>query len=152
MKYAQLRKLDISNGEGIGVALFVQGCHFHCKNCFNPQTWDFSGGQEFTKEVEERLFSYLDNKHVSRFTLLGGEPLAPENRDSCTKLLKKIREETDKKVWLYTGYTYEEIKDLEILKYVDVLVDGRYVDELRDINLEFRGSSNQRLIKLGLDK
>lgn len=152
MKYAQLRKLDISNGEGIGVALFVQGCHFHCKNCFNPQTLDFNGGQEFTKEVEERLFSYLDNKHISRFTLLGGEPLAPENRYSCTKLLKKIREETDKKIWLYTGYTYEEVKDLEILKYVDVLVDGRYVDELRDINLEFRGSSNQRLIKLGLDK
>lgn len=151
MRYASLRDMDISNGRGIGVALFVQGCHFHCKNCFNQTTWNFQEGKPWTREIENRFFYLVSRPYIERVSFLGGEPLADENYDTIVKLAKSI---DNKKKWCYTGYTLEELKTNgkeEILKYIDVLVDGRYVDELRDLNLEFRGSSNQRILYKGKD-
>lgn len=151
MRYASLRDMDISNGEGIGIALFVQGCHFHCKNCFNQSTWNFQEGKEWTREVENTFFHLVSRPYVERVSFLGGEPLADENYSTILKLAKSI---DNKKKWCYTGYTLEELKANgkdEILKHIDVLVDGRYVDELRDLNLEFRGSSNQRILYRGKD-
>ena len=146
MRYSQIRRLDISNGEGVGVALFTQGCHFHCKNCFNESTWDFNGGKEFTKEVEYYSYRLVDRPHIDRETILGGEPLADENLETIDRLVANI----NKKIWVYTGNTFETLissdKYKNILNNIDVLVDGRYVDELRDLNLKFRGSSNQRII------
>ena len=143
--------MDISNGRGIGVALFVQGCHFHCKNCFNQTTWNFQEGKPWTNEIENKFFYLVSRSHIERVSFLGGEPLADENYDTIVKLAKSI---DNKKKWCYTGYTLEELKASgkeEILKYIDVLVDGRYIDELRDLNLEFRGSSNQRILYKGKD-
>lgn len=146
MRYASIRNFDISNGAGCGIALFVQGCHFHCKNCFNQSTWNFAGGKEFDAKAKETLYNLLGNPHMTRFSILGGEPLAPENIKVITEIAKDFARK--KVLWLYTGYKYEEISDKEILKYIDYLVDGRYVDELRDLNLKFRGSSNQRVINV----
>lgn len=149
MRYAQIRSLDISNGEGVGVALYTQGCRFHCKNCFNSELWDYTKGKEWSSEVEDYLVSLLSRDYIDRISFLGGEPLSEENLEDLDNLLNRIRRECpSKKIWMYTGYTYEVIKDRlsYILKNVDVLVDGLYVDELRDLKLEFRGSSNQRVI------
>ena len=151
MRYASIRDMDISNGRGIGVALFVQGCHFHCKNCFNQTTWNFQEGKPWTNEIENKFFYLVSRTYIERVSFLGGEPLADENYDTIVKLAKSI---DNKKKWCYTGYTLEELKangKEEILKYIDVLVDGRYVDELRDLNLEFSGSSNQRILYRGKD-
>lgn len=148
MRYASIRDLDISNGEGIGVSLFVQGCHQHCKNCFNKETWNFSGGKEFTKDVEDKFLELVKRPFIQRVSILGGEPLCEENMPKVVELLKRL----DKvKKWVYTGYTIDMFQDKEFLKYVDVLVDGRYIDELRDLNLLFRGSSNQRILRKGID-
>lgn len=149
MRYAQIRSLDISNGEGVGIALYTQGCRFHCKNCFNSELWDYTKGKEWSSEVEDYLVSLLSRNYINRISFLGGEPLSEENLEDLDNLLNRIRRECpSKKIWMYTGYTYEAIKDRlsYILKNVDVLVDGLYVDELRDLKLEFRGSSNQRVI------
>lgn len=149
MRYAQIRSLDISNGEGVGVALYTQGCRFHCKNCFNSELWDYTKGKEWSSEVEDYLVSLLSHDYIDRISFLGGEPLSEENLEDLDNLLNRIRRECpSKKIWMYTGYTYEAIKDRlsYILKNVDVLVDGLYVDELRDLKLEFRGSSNQHVI------
>jgi len=150
MRYASIRDFDISNGEDIGVSLFVQGCHFHCPNCFNQSTWDFNGGKEFTIETMRHLIDLMDRPYIKRFTLLGGEPLAPENIETSKEILRVIYETYihRKEVWLYTGYKMEEIPNKSVLDYVNVLVDGRYVHELRDLSLAFRGSSNQRVIRL----
>lgn len=151
MKYAQIRKMDISNGEGIGIALFTQGCPYHCKNCFNPETWNFDGGNEWTQDTENQIISLLDNQYITRLTILGGEPLIERNKTPLYNLLRKIKEKyPDKKVWIYTGAKYEDIKDnfKEIFKYTDILVDGRYIDDLKDFTLKFRGSSNQRVIDI----
>ena len=149
MNFASIRNFDVSNGIGIGIALYVQGCHFHCKNCFNQVTWDFNGGKEWTSNIEDKFIELANNKYIDRVSILGGEPLTPENYDTVLSLCKKL----SKKIWVYTGYTYETLCDKEILRYIDVLVDGKYVDELRDLNLAFRGSSNQRIIdvKASLD-
>lgn len=149
MNFASIRNFDVSNGIGIGIALYVQGCHFHCKNCFNQVTWDFNGGKEWTPDIENKFIELANNKYVDRVSILGGEPLTPENYDTVLSLCKKL----SKKIWVYTGYTYETLCDREILNYIDILVDGKYVDELRDLNLAFRGSSNQRIIdvKASLD-
>lgn len=144
MRYASIRNFDISNGAGCGVALFVQGCHFHCKNCFNQSTWDFSGGKEFTAKIKNQLYSLLENPHITRLSVLGGEPLAKENIETVKSIIKDWAGK--KEIWVYTGYIYEVISDKELLNYVDFLVDGQYEDELRDLNLAFRGSSNQRVI------
>lgn len=148
MRYASIRDFDISNGEDIGVSLFVQGCHFHCPNCFNQSTWNFNGGKEFTIETMRHIIKLMDRPFIKRFTLLGGEPLAPENIETSKEILRVIKETyPNKQVWLFTGYVMENIPDKSILKYVDVLVDGPYKHELRDLSLAFRGSSNQRIIK-----
>lgn len=143
MRYASIRDLDISNGNDIGVALFVQGCHFHCKNCFNKSTWDFDGGKEFTKETCDKFMKLVNRPFIKRASILGGEPLAKENVDDVCNILKQIKNKT---IWVYTGYTFETVKNYDIMKYIDYLVDGQYVDELRDLRLKFRGSSNQRII------
>ena len=146
MKYAQIRNLDISNGTGIGVSLFVQGCHFHCFNCFNQETWNFDSGKEWTQKIEEKFIEIANNPHIDRISILGGEPLAPENVDSVIKLCKRLAE-LNKQIWVFTGYRMEELpsRQQDILKYIDILVDGRYVDDLRNPSLAYRGSSNQHI-------
>lgn len=150
MKYAQIRKMDISNGEGIGVSLFVQGCRFACKNCFNQETWDFNGGKEFTLNDYSYLFSLCNKPYIKRLSILGGEPLAPENITDVTIISQLFKEQfPDKKLWIWTGYTFEDyVKDKEITKYADMIVDGRFIEELKDFNLKFKGSSNQRIINV----
>lgn len=112
IRYASIRSLDISNGEGVGVALFVQGCHFHCKNCFNPETWDFSGGKEWTEEIKNKFFELIDRPYIKRISILGGEPLAEKNLDDVLDLVNKIRLSLPQKsIWLYTGYKTVGIKD-----------------------------------------
>ena len=173
MRYAQIRNMDVSNGDGIGVALFVQGCQFHCKNCFNSETWGFNNGKEWTKEIKDKFLKLIDKSYIKRVSILGGSPLVDENIEDIIKLVKDIKRlYPDKKIWLYTGYTFETIMNQvvtddfnplrthyincrrEVLNYIDILVDGQYVDELRDLSLKFRGSSNQRLIdvKKSLEK
>ena len=143
MRYASIRDLDISNGNDIGVALFTQGCHFHCKNCFNKSTWDFDDGKEFTKETCSKFMKLVNRPFIKRVSILGGEPLTKENVDDVCNILKQIKNKT---IWVYTGYTFETVRKYAIMKYIDYLVDGQYVDELRDLRLKFRGSSNQRII------
>ena len=144
MRYASIRDIDISNGNDIGVALFTQGCHFHCKNCFNKSTWDFDGGKEFTRETCNKFMKLVNRPFIKRVSILGGEPLAKENVDDVCNILKQIKNKT---IWVYTGHTFETVKNYDIMKYIDYLVDGQYVDELRDLTLEFRGSSNQNIWK-----
>ena len=149
MKYAQIREIDISNGSGIGVALFTQGCPYHCKNCFNPETWDFNKGMVWTKETENKIIELLKPEYITRLTILGGEPLIERNIEPLTALLKRVKGiYPDKQVWLYTGGDFEVLEGLyeEIFQYIDILIDGRYVDDLRDYKLKWRGSSNQRII------
>lgn len=153
MRYASIRNLDISNGEGVGIALFTQGCSLHCKNCFNPDTWDFNSGKEWTDDIQEQFIALAQRSYIKRISILGGEPLDDKNQYNIFLLCKKLKEiYSDKKIWLYSGHTYEQIcqsqEKLKVLTYVDVLVDGPYIDELRDITLAFRGSSNQRLISV----
>ena len=153
IRYALIRKTDISNGEGLGVSLFVQGCHTHCRGCFNPETWDFDGGKEWTPETEELFLSLIDKPHIKRVSFLGGEPLAEENVGTILHIINKVRSRyPDKKIWLYTGYTWESAmnNDLQksVLKNVDVVVDGSFDIGLKNPSLSFRGSSNQRLLRL----
>ena len=158
MRYAAIRPLDISNGEGLGVALFTQGCNRHCKGCFQPETWDFEAGQEFTQETKEKLFKYLRQPGVTRFTLLGGEPLEDCNLFEISKLINLIKRDFPNIViWVYSGYTKEEleqraansnIKWLQfILDNIDVLVDGPFIEEEKDLSLEWRGSRNQKIYR-----
>ena len=164
MRYASIRSMDISNGAGLGIALFVQGCHFHCINCFNQETWDFNGGKEWTQEIEDEFINLISsNPYIDRVSILGGEPLCNENVITIFNLIKTIKLNfPKKKIWCYTGYTWEQIfNDIQLddfnytlynafrqdaVKMIDVLVDGQYMDELRDLTLSFRGSSNQRVI------
>ena len=150
MRYASIRKLDISNGEGLGVTLFTQGCPFHCKNCFNPETHDFDGGKEYTIDTKNAIVSLINRAQIKRFSILGGEPLIERNKEDMIDLCSSIKEiRPDIKIWIYTGNIFENVKDdwYELLyNYVDVLVDGPYVDSKRDLRLKFRGSSNQRVI------
>lgn len=150
MRYASIRRLDISNGEGLGVTLFTQGCPFHCKNCFNPETHDFDGGKEYTIDTKNAIVSLINRAQIKRFSILGGEPLIERNKEDLISLCSSIKEiRPDIKIWIYTGNIFENVKDdwYELLyNYVDVLVDGPYVDSKRDLRLKFRGSSNQRVI------
>ena len=123
MRFAQIRKTDIANGEGIRVSLYVQGCHRHCPNCFNPETWDFNGGEVFDDEIENILIELINQPHIVGLTILGGEPLEPENRKDISNLLKKVKQHCQNKtIWLYSSYLYEEIEkfDEEILSYIDI--------------------------------
>lgn len=184
MRYSSMRNLDISNGEGVGVSLFVQGCPFHCKNCFNSDTWDFNGGKEWTEETKNKFIELINRPYIKRVSFLGGECLAEQNLDEVLKLVKQIRNSyPDKIIWLYTGYHVfinypeshrqhkvilstrpnastniiyddelffkkkeEDRKRSEIIFNIDVLVDGEYIDEQKDLSLKWRGSKNQRVI------
>ena len=147
MRYNIIRKMDIADGPGVRVSIFLQGCEFHCKNCFNQETWDFSKGKEFTDEVIERVIELANKDHIQGLSILGGEPLHPKNIDGTIKLAKAFKEKYPKKdIWIWTGYLYDDIVNKDILNYVDVIVDGRYQDELHDFRLKYRGSSNQRVI------
>ena len=185
IRYAQIRECDVSNGEGVGVALFVQGCNFHCYNCFNKDTWDFNGGKEWTPKVEDKFIELASRPYIKRISILGGEPLADENLDGVLNLVNKIRLlMPEKTIWLYTGHTLstceylgetiftfnpyyyhpnplngkplevddksflikQDRKRVEIVKSIDVLVDGRYIDSQRNLSAKWKGSDNQRVI------
>jgi len=158
MRYASIRDLDLTNGEGIGVSLFVQGCPFHCYNCFNPNTWDFDGGKEWTYEIKQQFLSLVDRPYITRVSILGGEPIANQNFYAVYELIEDIKEKFPSKViWLYTGNKlsmrdFDQSLDLVITnrlyRMCDVIVDGPYIDEQRDVHLSFRGSKNQRLIDM----
>ena len=147
MRYNLIRKMDISNGPGVRVSIFMQCCPFHCKNCFNPETWDFEGGKEFTQETIDKVLELSNKNEVKGLSILGGEPMAPTNIEGTAKLAKAFKEKyPEKNVWAWSGYKYEQLKDQDALKYIDVLVDGNYEDELHDPTLKWKGSSNQRVI------
>ncbi len=147
MRYNIIRKMDIADGPGVRVSIFLQGCEFHCKNCFNQETWDFSKGKEFTDEVIERVIELANKEYIQGLSILGGEPLHPKNIDGSIKLARAFKEKyPEKDIWIWTGFLYDDIVNKDILNYVDVIVDGRYQDELHDFRLKYRGSSNQRVI------
>lgn len=156
MYYGSLKKCDIANGIGIRTVLFVSGCTHHCKGCFQPQTWNFRYGAEYTEETEQEIIESLRPSYVHGLTLLGGEPMEPENQRALLPLLRRVRRELPQKtIWCYSGYTWEELTGEsrarceateEMLSLLDVLVDGEFVEEKKNISLQFRGSENQRLI------
>ena len=157
MNYATIKKYDIANGPGVRVSLYVSGCRNHCKNCFNPETWDFGFGKPFTKKVEDEIIKAMQPDYIEGFTLLGGDPFEPENQVAVLPFLERLKKiYPNKSFWCFTGYDYEtelltgkqgDIDNvMRILNCLDVLVDGRFVENLKDLNLRFRGSSNQRII------
>ena len=157
MNYADIKYCDIANGVGVRTTLFVSGCRNHCAECFQPQTWDFGYGKEFTSEVEDEIITSLEPAYVTGLTLLGGEPMEPENQRGLLPFLRRVRaERPDKSIWLYTGFTWEQLTSQEsrgnievtpeLLGLIDVLVDGPFIIAQKDISLRFRGSRNQRII------
>ena len=148
MRYNLVRKMDISNGPGVRVSVFMQGCAFHCKNCFNQNTWDFDKGEEFTDEVISHVLELCAPDYIKGLSILGGEPMHPKNILGTTKLAKAFKEKyPNKSLWAWSGFLFDrDLKDFEVMNYLDVLVDGQYVDELHDPTLKWRGSSNQRVI------
>lgn len=148
MKYNKIRKMDISNGEGVRVSIFMQGCVFNCKNCFNPETHDFNGGKEFTDDTIARILELADNENIKGLSILGGEPMHPKNIEGTTKLAKAFKEKfPNKTIWAWSGFLFDKnLMGKEVLNYLDVLVDGQYIDELHDPKLKWKGSSNQRVI------
>lgn len=160
MRYAQIRNMDISNGEHIGVSLFVQGCNLRCKGCFNKETWDFNGGKEWTQEIEDEFIELANRPYIKRISILGGEPLADENIRDVFELIIRLKTKfPNKSIWVYTGYQFEDIFNnplqnneatlrKRVIEICDVLVDGRYIEEQKDLTLKFRGSKNQRLIDI----
>ena len=147
MNFATIKEVDIANGPGVRVSLFVSGCTHHCKGCFNSEAWDFNFGSPFTKQVEDRIMNALDHKWIDGLSLLGGEPFEPEHQEALLGLLERVhRELPTKTVWAYSGYKISKIKDSPLLKYVDVLVDGKFMQRKKNISLQFRGSENQRVI------
>ena len=154
MNYADIRPIDVANGPGIRVSLFVSGCTHHCRECFNPETWDFHYGAPFTETEVQSILKHLAPGHIKGLSLLGGEPFEPENQATVLSLVRRVRAEyPSKDVWCYSGYLFEALRDgkvgthsRELLEQLDVLVDGPFVIEKKDLSLRFRGSSNQRLI------
>lgn len=160
MNYSAIHACDIANGEGVRVSLFVSGCTHHCKGCFNPDTWDFAAGKPFTEKTQDFIIAELDHPWIAGLTLLGGEPMEPENQRALAPFLRRVRARfgSSKNIWCYTGCVLE--RDLqgesrwrtevteELLSMIDVLVDGPFVESLKDITLRFRGSSNQRILHL----
>ena len=169
MRFASMRNLDISNGEGVGVSLFVQGCPFHCKNCFNSETWDFNGGKEWTERTKNKFMELIDRPYIKRVSFLGGECLADQNLDGVLDLIKEIRISfPEKTIWLYTGFEWNSLmakicqptfpdkdseriieihkKRQEIISLCNIVVDGEYIDEQKDLTLKWRGSKNQNCI------
>lgn len=163
MNYGNIKECDIADGPGVRVSLFVSGCRHHCKGCFNKETWDFGYGKPYTKETEDEIIRLLAPSYIQGLTLLGGEPFEPENQEELAGLLKRVRETyPDKDIWCYTGYLYDvdlskggkvytEVTE-EMLSYIDVLVDGEFIEEEKDVTLVFRGSRNQRIIELGKEE
>jgi anaerobic ribonucleoside-triphosphate reductase activating protein len=158
MNYANIKYNDIANGEGVRTSLFVSGCTHHCKGCFNQEAWDFGYGEPFSEDTENELLETLSPSYIKGLTLLGGEPMEPQNQRALLPFLKKVKEKyPNKSIWCYSGYTFEELTGEsrarcettdEILSLIDVLVDGKFVEELKDISLRFKGSANQRIIDL----
>lgn len=169
MRYSSVDKIECRNGLGWGATLFVQGCHFHCKNCFNPETWDFDGGKEYTEETQQTILKLVEPEYITRFSILGGEPLEPQNSFHLAELINLIkRKRPDIKIWVYTGYTIENLysryystigEDSEatptqcrylryILNNIDVLVDGQFQEDKKDLTYPFAGSTNQRVIDM----
>lgn len=158
MNYSEVKPVTIENGTGVRVSLFVSGCRHHCRECFNPETWDFGYGKPFTTETEAEIMEMLRPAYIAGLTLLGGDPGEPENQQALLPLLKKVRKELpEKNVWAYSGYVYEDFLPegraccaftKEFLSHIDVLVDGPFLLEQKDISLRFRGSGNQRIIDL----
>jgi len=148
MRYNKIRKMDISNGPGVRVSIFEQGCAFHCKNCFNPETHDFNGGKEFNHNTIDSILTLCENQNITGLSILGGEPMHPQNIEGTLELAKAFKEKfPNKNLWVWSGFLFDrDLKDKEVLKYVDVLVDGQYVDEKRNPTLKWRGSENQRVI------
>lgn len=148
MRYNKIRKMDIADGEGIRVSIFMQGCTFNCKNCFNPETHDFDGGKEFNEKTIERVLELSNNEMIEGLSILGGEPMHPRNIEGTTELAKKFKEKfPNKTVWAWTGFLFDKnLQDKEVVKYIDVLVDGQYKEELNNPKLKWRGSENQRVI------
>lgn len=157
MNYATIKQNDIANGPGVRISLFVSGCRHHCKGCFNAEAWDFNYGEAFDDAVIERILDMLDHEYVEGLSLLGGEPFEPENQEGLLRLVKQVKTKLpEKTVWCYTGFDFE--KDFlegrfsenqitrQLLSHIDVVVDGKFVEELKDLSLIFRGSSNQRII------
>lgn len=149
MNYCGIKKVDIANGPGIRVSLFVSGCRNRCPGCFQPETWDFDYGDPFTKETEEELIMALCPSWIQGLSILGGDPMEPENQKALLPFLRKLKEELpEKDVWLYTGYLIEKVGTSPLLSYADVVVDGPFIEEEKDAGLAFRGSRNQRIIDL----
>ncbi len=157
MNYGEIKKVDIANGEGVRVSLFVSGCTHHCKGCFNPETWNFNFGKPFTKDTQEEIIGYLNHSYIKGLSLLGGEPFEPENQKALLPFLKRVKALfPEKNIWCYSGYTFDgellresrarcEATD-EMLSLIDILVDGEFIEEKRNLMLKFRGSENQRVI------
>ena len=165
MNYADIKRVDVANGTGVRVSLFVSGCNHHCKECFNPETWDFNYGKEFDENAQNEILEYLDNSYITGLTLLGGEPLEYKNQIGLLPFIRKVKEKyPNKNIWCYTGFTFESDvlekmcknweETKELISYIDVLVDGKFMIDLKDAGLKFRGSRNQRIIdvKKSLEK
>ncbi|WP_026510971.1 MULTISPECIES: anaerobic ribonucleoside-triphosphate reductase activating protein [unclassified Butyrivibrio] len=158
MNYGEIKTTDIANGQGVRTSLFVSGCTHHCKGCFNEETWDFNFGKPFTEEAQDEIIESLKPAYIAGLTILGGEPMEILNQKAINPFIKRIKEELPgKNIWIYSGYTWEELLDennkrchsddtMEILNNIDMLVDGEFKLDLKDITLKFRGSSNQRII------
>ena len=157
MNYADIKRVDVANGEGVRVSLFVSGCNHHCKGCFNECAWDFNYGNKFTDKNIDEVINYLDHDHIEGLSLLGGEPLEYVNQEGILPLVKRVKEKfPNKNIWCYTGFDFE--KDVvekmskdnettkELLNYIDVIVDGKFEENKKNLKLKFRGSSNQRII------
>lgn len=149
MNYRTIKKLDIANGPGCRVSLFVSGCRNRCKGCFQPETWDFMYGKEFTHDTFLELLRALDKPHIRGLSILGGDPFEPENRDTVAAICYWVKKRfPNKDIWVWTGYHWEDLRDLFAMDYIDVLVDGPFVESERDLSLFYRGSRNQRVIDI----
>ena len=149
MRYNQIRTMDISDGPGVRVSIFFQGCHFHCKDCFNSETWDFNKGKEFTDEAIDKIIELADHEYIEGLSILGGEPMHPINVLGTIALAKKFKEKyPNKNIWVWTGYKFEDIPNKDALPFIDVLVDGQFITELHSFDLKWKGSSNQRVINV----
>ena len=153
MNYGEIKYTDIANGPGVRVSLFVSGCRNRCKGCFNPETWDFDFGKKFTLSTLTDILIGLEKPYISGLTILGGDPLEPENLPTVTTICRTIKTiNSDKSIWLYTGYLYEDFQNLELFDYVDVVIDGKFIESQKDISLQFRGSRNQKIIDVKQSK
>lgn len=147
MRYNKIRKMDVADGPGVRVSIFMQGCTFNCKNCFNPETHDFNGGQEFNDATIEKVLKLCENDYIAGLSILGGEPMHPINIGGTEKLAKAFKQKFPQKtIWVWTGFLFEQIKDKSVLNYINVLVDGQFKEELKDLRLKYCGSQNQRVI------